>query len=126
MEDLSAQRESIIDLIPQRRANEAVVLVAGSWIDPVTTATVGSPTTEILLKPDRQEDLRMSGAEAGFLIADRDQDLRIDRHLWEPVVLARRNEAIFCAELDILQGETGVAAVRGIIALWNEYGKLEV
>src|SRR5689334_18769091 len=68
----------------------------------------------------------MSGAEAELLVADRHQDLRIDRHLWEPVVLAWRNETIFRAKLDIIERKAGAVALWCGIALWYEGGELEV
>src|SRR3954454_20654069 len=87
VKNLRAQVEPIIDLAPQRRANEAVVLVAGARIYPVATAAIDGPGTEILLQPDRQEDLRVPGAEAELLVPDRHQNLRIDSHLREPILL---------------------------------------
>src|SRR4051812_24577785 len=126
VKDLRAQVEPIIDLAPQRRAKEAVVLVAGAWVDPIATAAIGGPGTEILLQPDRQEDLRVPGAEAELLVPDRHQDLRIDRHLREPVVFAWRNETVFRTKLNIVKCEAGVVAFGHGIALWNDRGELKV
>jgi hypothetical protein len=121
-----AQVEPVVDLAPQRRTKEAVVLVASSRVYPIATAAIGRPGTEILLQQNRQVDLCMSGAEVEFLISNRHQDLRVDGHLRKPVVLARRDEPVFCAELDILQGKASVAAIGHDIALRNDRSELEV
>src|SRR3954451_11435891 len=98
MKDLDPYLELFTDLSPYRHPCEAVVLVAGTRIDPVAAAAIDRPGAKVLLQPKRQKVLHMAAAEAEFLISGRHEHRRIEGHLWKPVIFARGDETIFCAQ----------------------------
>src|SRR3954464_8609135 len=112
MKDLGPYIELFTDLSPYCHTCEAVVLVAGTRVDPVAAAAIDRPGTEVFLQPDRQKILHMSGAEAELLISGRHEHCGIERHLWKPVTLARCDETITRV--------TGFLWDRGRDRLWRQ------
>src|SRR4051812_29794740 len=97
VKDLGPYTELFTDLSPYRHPCDAVVLLAGTRIDPVAAA-IDRPGAKVLLQPKRQKVLRMAAAEAEFLISGRHEHRGIEGHLWKPVIFARGDETIFCAQ----------------------------
>src|SRR3954453_2105816 len=126
MEDLGPYIELFTDLSPYCHTCEAVVLVAGTRVDPVAAAAIDRPGTEVFLQPDRQKILHMSSAEAELLISGRHEHCGIERHLWKPVTLARCDETIFCGQFDILEREAGAALNGCGISLSDDHRELEI
>src|SRR4051812_40916351 len=64
MRDLAAQRQAARDRTRQCEAALPEVAIAGARIDRIAAAAEQRPRAEILLRPDRQEQLDSPGAEA--------------------------------------------------------------
>src|SRR5579872_2345414 len=72
MEKLDPEHQLLGDLILQLPAEEPVVVVSGTRIDPEPAAPVRLPTVpEALLNPHRQEHASLAGAKAPARVARR-------------------------------------------------------
>src|SRR4051794_7359685 len=126
MEHFDSETQRISHLPPHRDPDKPKVLVASAWIDPVPAAAIDGPGIKILLQPQRQEYLGMTGTEAKLLIAGRNFHERIERHLGKPVILAWVNEAILRTQFEVTQSSAGATARRRNKSLHNLGMKLQV